>query len=167
MGIKLKFFKKDPLEETFMRLAENELYEIVAMEVANEQVMPGIWGKAFSDTEGNMEKSRALYIKYRVQDLKDKAILELAKNESVKYESVNTKGESENVKYENKLNHDLVPLTEAEEQEAIDLIASLRKKKISATTKDELDEYLEDIKDGKFTKMDLRYLLALNARFSA
>ena len=150
-----------------MRLAENELYEIVAMEVANEQVMAGIWGKAFSDTEGNMEKSKALYIKYRVQDLKDKAILELAKNESIKNESKNVKRENKNVKYENKLNHDLLPLTEAEEREAIDLIASLRKNKISATTKDEFDEYLQDIKDGEFTKMDLRYLLALNARLSA
>ena len=29
----MKFFDKDPLEETFMRLAENELYEVVTEEV--------------------------------------------------------------------------------------------------------------------------------------
>ncbi len=71
----MKFFKTDPLEKAFLRLAENELYEVVTLEVMNEQVMPGIWGKAFSHSEGDMEKSKALYIKYRVQDLMDRAIV--------------------------------------------------------------------------------------------
>ena len=56
----MKFFDKDPLEETFMRLAENELYEVVTKEVMQEHVVAGIWGRAFSDVEGNMDKAKAL-----------------------------------------------------------------------------------------------------------
>jgi hypothetical protein len=155
---KLEFFKKDPLEDSFMRLAENELYEIVTREVMNEQVVAGIWGRAFSDAEGATDKSKALYIKYRVQDLKDRSIVELAKSE-------NLKRERPNLKYESKPNDDLTPLIDEEEQELIKLIYSLRNKNISVTTEEELDEMLEDFSDGaKFAKMDLRYLRALNAR---
>jgi hypothetical protein len=155
----LEFFNKDPLEETFMRLAENELYEIVTREVMSEQVIAGIWGRAFSDAEGDLDKSKALYIKYRVQDLKDRSIVELAKSESLKRERPD-------VEYESKSNDDLTPLTDEEVQETFSLIASLRNKKISVTTKEDLDEIPEDIKDGDFTKMDLRYLRTLNARLS-
>lgn len=31
----------------------------------NEEVIAGIWGRAFSDVEGDQEKAKALYIKYR------------------------------------------------------------------------------------------------------
>ena len=57
----MKFFDKDPLEETFMRLAENELYEVVTKEVMQGQVIAGIWGRAFSDVEGDMDNAKALY----------------------------------------------------------------------------------------------------------
>lgn len=154
----MKFFKKDPFEESFMRLAENELYEIVANEVLNEQVMAGIWGRAFSDAEGNTEKSKALYIKYRVQDLKDRSVVELAKSENQK------NAKSVKVKKVQKLNDDIQPLNEGEKQEAVNLISSIRKKKISDQTVEDLDDYERDIKDNEIRKMDLRYLRSLNAR---
>ena len=56
----MKFFKQDPLENAISRLKENQIYEIVTLEVMNEEVMPGVWGKAFSDSEGNIEKTKAL-----------------------------------------------------------------------------------------------------------
>jgi len=71
----MKFLKKDPLDSSVQRLAENELFEIVTQEIMNEEVIAGVWGRAFSDTEGDFNKSKALYIKCRVQDLKDKSLV--------------------------------------------------------------------------------------------
>jgi hypothetical protein len=53
------------------RLSEIQLYELVAEEIANNQQSRGLWVKAISDTEGNHEKAKALYIKLRVEMIKD------------------------------------------------------------------------------------------------
>ena len=53
------------------RLSEIELYELVAEEIANNQQSKGLWAKAIADTEGELEKAKALYIKLRVQMIKD------------------------------------------------------------------------------------------------
>jgi len=96
----MKFFDKDPLEETFMRLAENELYEVVTKEVMQEQVVAGIWGRAFSDVEGDMDKAKALYIKYRVQDLKDRAVMSQVQTEQAREEAERKRAEKKRKKAE-------------------------------------------------------------------
>jgi hypothetical protein len=53
------------------RLTEVQLYELVAEELENNQQSKGLWAKAISDSEGNHEKAKALYIKLRVQMIKD------------------------------------------------------------------------------------------------
>ena len=122
----MKFFEKDPLEETFMRLAENELYEVVAKEVLNEIFMAGIWGRAFSDTEGNAEKAKALYINYRVQDLKDRCLMELSSSNNNNSRDNNNSGQR-NVDYRN---DDLARLTKEQEDEEIYLINDILNIKI-------------------------------------
>ena len=59
------------------------------------------------------------------------------------------------------------PLNDEEKREAESLIGAIRGMKVSAATKKELDEYVEDIKEGEFELMDLRYLRALKERLSA
>ena len=59
------------------------------------------------------------------------------------------------------------PLNDEEKKEAESLIGAIRGMKVSAATKKELDEYVEDIKEGEFELMDLRYLRALKERLSA
>ena len=54
-----------------------------------------------------------------------------------------------------------------EKREAESLIGAIRGMKVSAATKKELDEYVEDINEGEFELMDLRYLRALKERLSA
>ena len=61
----------------------------------------------------------------------------------------------------------LEPLNEEEKREAESLIGAIRGMKVSAATKKELDEYVEDINEGEFELMDLRYLRALKERLSA
>jgi hypothetical protein len=47
------------------------LYEIVAMELDNEQVKSGLWAQATAEADGDNEKIKARYIKLRVQSLED------------------------------------------------------------------------------------------------
>ena len=58
------------------------------------------------------------------------------------------------------------PLNDEEKREAESLIGAIRGMKVSTATKKELDEYVEDIKEGEFELMDLRYLRALKERLS-
>ena len=53
------------------RLSEVQLYEMVAEEIANNQQSKGLWAKAIAETEGEIEKAKALYIKLRVQMIMD------------------------------------------------------------------------------------------------
>ncbi len=55
-------------------------------------------------------------------------------------------------------------LTDEEKAEALSLITRLLDKGVSADTKEELEEYKQDIDEGEFAAMDLRYLRALHKR---
>ena len=62
---------------------------------------------------------------------------------------------------------DLNPLSAEEKAEALSLIAAIRGLEISDATKSELEEYEDDLEQGEFEQMDLRYLKALKTRLSA
>lgn len=58
-------------------------------------------------------------------------------------------------------------LTGEEKAEALSLITRLLDKGVSADTKEELEEYKQDIDEGEFAAMDLRYLRALHQRLTS
>ncbi|MDE0539298.1 MAG: hypothetical protein OXH94_11300 [Rhodospirillales bacterium] len=58
-------------------------------------------------------------------------------------------------------------LSDEEKAEALSLITRLLDKGVSADTKEELEEYKQDIDEGEFAAMDLRYLRALHKRLSS
>jgi len=58
-------------------------------------------------------------------------------------------------------------LTDEEKAEALSLITRLLDKGVSAGTKEELEEYKQDIDEGEFAAMDLRYLRALHKRLTS
>ena len=74
------------------RLTEVQLYELVAEELENNQQSKGLWAKAIADSQGNHEKVSALYIKLRVQMVKDewahadKVATQMAKRQREIYE---------------------------------------------------------------------------------
>ena len=57
-------------------------------------------------------------------------------------------------------------LTDEEKSEALSLIDKITALEISKGTKEELKEYKQDIDDGEFAHMDLRYLRALHNRLA-
>ena len=67
---------------------------------------------------------------------------------------------------ENVSDDNFEPLNDEERQEAENLINAIKGMKVSEATKQEIDEYRDDLREGEFEKMDLRYLRALKARLS-
>jgi hypothetical protein len=65
-------------------LLEEQLYEQVVHELGNGQRRDGLWAKALANSDGLEEKAKALYIRYRVQSIKD----EIEIHEGVKEEAV-------------------------------------------------------------------------------
>tara|TARA_Y100000588_G_C13723601_1_gene698410 strand:- start:144 stop:605 length:462 start_codon:yes stop_codon:yes gene_type:complete len=57
-------------------------------------------------------------------------------------------------------------LTEDEKLEALSLIEKILSMEVSKDTKDEVEEYKQDIEDGDFVQMDLSYLRAFHKRLS-
>jgi TPR repeat protein len=53
------------------RLDEEQLYSQVATEMNNKDIKAGLWAKATVDAEGDEGKTKAFYIKYRVQNIQD------------------------------------------------------------------------------------------------
>ena len=49
---------------------EEEIYELISEEIESSSTKKGLWTKAFSESEGDELKTRALYIKYRFDQIK-------------------------------------------------------------------------------------------------
>ena len=48
---------------------DDKFYDRVAQELQEKPMVPGLWTKAFAEMDGDDAKARALYIRYRVQQL--------------------------------------------------------------------------------------------------
>ena len=57
------------------RQAEEAMFEQVAAEMAARDIKKGLWAKALALSDGSAERAKALYIKLRVQALRDEAVL--------------------------------------------------------------------------------------------
>lgn len=73
------------------RLIEEQLYEQVVIELAEGMKRPGLWAKAIADSDGYEERAKSLYIKYRVQSIKDESAILKATERSTGAESVHIK----------------------------------------------------------------------------
>jgi hypothetical protein len=51
-------------------LKEEQVYEVVAYEISNQDIRPGLWAKAFSSASGDEDRARAIYIKLRADQVK-------------------------------------------------------------------------------------------------
>lgn len=60
------------------RQAEEAMFEQVAAEMAARDIKKGLWAKALALSDGSAERAKALYIKLRVQALRDEAALNAA-----------------------------------------------------------------------------------------
>lgn len=69
-------FKKIQRQSFISRLSEEVLYEQVAQELAEGAQRQGLMAKAMANANGDPDKTRAFYIKYRVQSMRDESEIE-------------------------------------------------------------------------------------------
>jgi hypothetical protein len=50
--------------------ADERIYELAAAEVAAKRMRPGLYAKAFAEVQGDLPRAVALYISYRVEQIK-------------------------------------------------------------------------------------------------
>jgi hypothetical protein len=76
-------FKKSVNESAaLLRVQEEKFYEVVSAEIDRGERRPGLWAKALADCGGLESKAATLYLKYRVQSLKDELTLERRADEA-------------------------------------------------------------------------------------
>ena len=70
------------------KIAEEQLYEAAAEEIAANNIRPGLWAKAIAESDGDDAKAKARYIKLRVETMKAEADLgQFAREEAKKAKS--------------------------------------------------------------------------------
>ena len=60
------------------RLAEERVYELVLQEIESGERRGGLWLKAIEDARGDEKEAKLLYIRYRVQSMKDELAIAAA-----------------------------------------------------------------------------------------
>lgn len=64
-------FEKFRRKSAVARLQEEQLYEQVLHELSSGERRSGLWAKALANCDGSEEKAESLYIRYRVQSIRD------------------------------------------------------------------------------------------------
>ena len=81
------------------KLAEEQLYEFAAEEIAANNIRPGLWAKATAETDGDEAKAKARYIKLRVETMKAEADLgQFVREEAKKAQDHASKAKAKEVK---------------------------------------------------------------------
>ena len=81
------------------KLAEEQLYEFAAEEIAANNIRPGLWAKAIAEADGDDAKAKARYIKLRVETMKAELDLgQFAREEAKKAQDQAANAESKEFK---------------------------------------------------------------------
>ncbi len=71
----MKIFEQEQIQSALNRLAEEELYAIVLAEVEGGIRKDGVWENALTDASFDENIAKTLYMRYRVQSLKDEILI--------------------------------------------------------------------------------------------
>ena len=80
----LGIFDKLKLDSPSTRLSEDDLFEKAYDELQNDELIKGVWARALSESDGDEKKAEALYLKLRVQQIKDEKHLSAQKKKAQK-----------------------------------------------------------------------------------
>jgi Family of unknown function (DUF6804) len=76
----------------------NALYDAVASELQAKTMVPGLWAKAFAEAGGQIDRARALYIKYRVAQLAHEASEHMRQEQRAAREAAKQQAATDRVK---------------------------------------------------------------------
>lgn len=68
-------FKSLAKNRAYKRLLDEKLFEYALQEFENGEMRDGLWAKALYQSSGDENKASALYLKLRVQSLKDEHLI--------------------------------------------------------------------------------------------
>lgn len=60
-------------------MTDQHLYDSVADELSRKVLTPGLWTRAIAESGGNLDTARALYIRFRVAELREREREEVAR----------------------------------------------------------------------------------------
>jgi len=70
MGENRMSWFKSKQEQLAANLYDEQVYARVAAEISNNEMWPGLWAKAFVQTNGHEQQAKAIYIKLRASQIK-------------------------------------------------------------------------------------------------
>src|SRR6266542_3522601 len=85
-------------QQFHFKISSKALYDQVAEELQAKTMVPGLWTKAFAEARGQMDRARALYIKYRDAQLAHEASEQLRQERRAKREAAKQQAATERVK---------------------------------------------------------------------
>ena len=155
-------------KSAFDRLAEEQLYQLVVDEIKRDEKREGLWAKALVEAEGDKEKTQALYIKLRVQSLKDELeYAEHAQHEEAKRDAEARTQARKRQETERKDQIRRCNLAEAElrrlglkfKKAKSGWIVTFRGKEVALSSIDELEKYIgEHVQKSAISKSRAEYL---------
>lgn len=87
-------FEKFRRKSAAARLEEEQLYEQVLQELSRGEKRAGLWAKALANCDGLEQKAESLYIRYRVQSIRDEVeIMEGISEEAERQSALDKKNE--------------------------------------------------------------------------
>mgnify|MGYP007047794001 CR=1 FL=1 len=138
--------QKEPIEMSLHTITEDDIYTQIAEEMERNEIKSGLWTKATAFAEGEPEKIKSLYIKYRFQSIQEE-ILKKEEDKARKEQEV-LKKQAEAARSElEKDKEKFITLSEIEKQKILKEVSLIE------------DKFLISIKDiSKNTKLGSAYM---------
>lgn len=138
--------QKEPIGMPFNIITENDIYTQIAEEMERNEIKTGLWTKAIAFAEGEPEKIKSLYIKYRFQSIQEE-ILKKEEDKARKEQEVLKKQAEAALSELEKDKEKFITLSEIEKQKILKEVSLIE------------DKFLISIEDlSKNTKLGSAYM---------
>ena len=94
----MSIFAKAKTNSAIDRLLEEQMFETAVSEFKSGEIREGLMAKALTETEGDTKKAEALYLKLRVQSLKDEANVQHSLVQEVEKEAARNEQAKETIR---------------------------------------------------------------------
>ena len=94
----MSIFAKAKTNSAIDRLLEEQMFETAVSEFKSGEIREGLMAKALTETEGDTKKAEALYLKLRVQSLKDEANVQHSLIQEVEKEAARNEQAKETIR---------------------------------------------------------------------
>ena len=108
-----------------MGIIPTRYFETVASELTSAPPIPGLWARSFAESEGDINRARALYLRYRAQEIWDSDIAAKSKASIVESEKISKLAEAKAREANRKYIENIDNTIGANSRKALGLIVAL------------------------------------------